>query len=297
MASLLNWEYLDSLAIAMGPRSLDFAPLFATAENNRAMAFLKGLGYQIVYFPNHYPPFQSNRNADLQLPDPRAISIEFQDVWRATTLLEPLINIVCKVRNCDRDPWPRPAASQLDWRFAQLGKLASSQPRFVLAHLLVPHEPYVYRADCSHSPLRDFWPDSELRRPLYLAQITCVNRKVLEVVDEILKNSPTPPIILIQSDHGDGTFPKEPLPFRDAAPDLVRTRFDVLAAYYVPGAPDTLFYDGISPVNLLPRVFNQIFGTHFPHLPDRSYWVVDGIPYDLQPVPAEALAAPVLAGH
>jgi hypothetical protein len=72
---------------------------------------------------------------------------------------------------------------------------------------------------------------------------------------------------------------------------MVRARFDILSAYYVPGAPDSLFYDGMTPVNLLPRVFNYLFETKIPRLPDRSFWVVDGIPYDLRPVTLNSLPA------
>jgi hypothetical protein len=290
MAALLNWEYLDSLAQTMGPKSRDFGPLFMMAINNRAMAFARELGYKVVYFPNRYPPFRSNPNADLQLPDPSQISIEFQDAWRERTLLGPMLEVVCEQISCEHDPWPRPSASQMDWRFEQFGPLAAStRPLFVVAHLLMPHEPYFYRADCSHNALRDFWPQDSARRALYLGQVTCVNRKVIAVVDTILRKSRTRPIILIQSDHGDATFPKEPLPLAEATPAMIRTRFDVLAAYYVPGAPDTLFYDGMTPVNLLPRVFNFLFGTRFPRLPDRSYWVTDGVPYDLPGISADLL--------
>lgn len=292
MASLLNWKYLDSLVEVMGPRSKDFGPLFELTENNEAMAFMKGMGYEIVYFPSHYPPFRSNRNADVQLPNPKDVSIEFQDVWLRRTILHPLIAVACGVLACDHDPWPRPSASQMDWRFEQLGRLAASKkPRFVIAHLIVPHEPYLYRSDCRHAAVTDFWPDSSARRALYLEQLSCVNKKVIGVIDQILEKSKTPPVILLQSDHGDAHFPKEPLRLEEATPAMVRARFDVLAAYYVPGAPDSLFYDGISPVNLLPRVFNQVFGTRFPRSPDRSYWVIDGSPYDLRPVSRKVLTS------
>lgn len=288
LASLLNWEYLDSLADSMGHESTDLAPLFALVHQNRAMAFLKRLGYQIVYFPNGYEPFRSNPQADLQLPDPRRIRPEFQRVWQRTTMLSPIFTSLCVVRDCRRDPWIPQSTSQLDWEFEQLGPLAAtSRPRFIVAHFLVPHEPYVYEADCSHAAEREFWPDSAAMRAAYLAQITCVNQKVLNAVDEILRRSRLPPVILIQSDHGDGHFPKEPLPLREATSDLLRARFNAFGAYLVPGAPDTLLYDGISPVNLLPRLFNFLFGTRYRKLPDRSYWVVDAKPYTLEPISME----------
>jgi hypothetical protein len=112
----------------------------------------------------------------------------------------------------------------------------------------------------------------------YTAQIQCVNRKLLAAIDAILARSTTPPVILIQSDHGEG---HPPLRSRlgQVSPPLVRARVDAFAAYLVPGAPDTLFYDGMTPVNLLPLVFNHLFGTTFPRLPDRTFWGAYEAPY------------------
>jgi hypothetical protein len=121
----------------------------------------------------------------------------------------------------------------------------------------------------------------------YLDQITCVNRKILQTVDAILNQSSTPPVILIQSDHGDGHFPRLRMELEDTPSSMVRARLGVFAAYYVPGAPDSLFYDGITPVNVRPRVFKFLFGTTFPRLPVRSAWVVDGAPYRLTILPAD----------
>jgi hypothetical protein len=66
---------------------------------------------------------------------------------------------------------------------------------------------------------------------------------------------------------------------------------DIFAAYHVPGAPDTLFYEGMSPINVLPGVLNHLFGTGYPRLPDRSFWVVDWAPYRLTPITDRSLTA------
>jgi hypothetical protein len=296
--SLLNWSYLDSLADATGHHATSLAPLFRLWERNRAMAFLKGLGYEIVVLPNGYPPFRRSPQADRHVPPPDSLPAYFPISWRGTTLWAPLAGIGCAIVRCRRVLTVLESASLLDWKFDQLGALAATtHPRFVLAHLPVPHEPFVYRADCQHAPAFDVWAPPRGRRQAYLDQITCVNRKVLATVDAILQASPTPPVILIQADHGDANFPVEQLPLTEADPVQVRARLDVFAAYHVPGAPDTLFYDGMSPVNLLPRVFNQLFGTAFPRLPDRSYWVRERDPYNLSPVLDDLGAAPPTEGR
>jgi hypothetical protein len=117
-----------------------------------------------------------------------------------------------------------------------------------------------------------------------------VNLKVLTVIDSILRREATPPVILLQSDHGNGHVPSDDVELADVNPAMVRARVDILAAYYVPGAPDSLLYEGMTSVNLLPRVFNHLFGTTFPRQPDRSHWVIGKAPYRLPLVPAEIWA-------
>jgi hypothetical protein len=286
MSALLNWESLDSIVAQVGVDETNLAPLFQRVENNRTFAFLKGLGYELVFFPNAYEPFRENRFADLQLPDPKTIKPEFETAWIETTLIVPIARVLCSMIACVYVPGVPEPAALTDWKFAQLGALAASpHPRFVLAHLLVPHEPYVYQADCRHVPPSLIWRDSAATRSAYLDQITCVNAKVLAAVDAILLNAPSPPVILIQADHGNGHIPRDNLELKDADARMVAARVDVFAAYYVPNASDTLFYDGITPVNLLPRVFNFLFGTTFQPRPDKSYWAVENAPYRLTPIP------------
>jgi hypothetical protein len=77
------------------------------------------------------------------------------------------------------------------------------------------------------------------------------------VVDQLLATSKTPPIIVIQGDHG-GTYWKRP-----------DQRMKILNAYYLPGAGNVL-YPSISPVNTFRIIFNTYFGQEFPLLPDVS---------------------------
>ena len=292
MSALLNWEYLDSLVAVVGEENRDLRPLFERIESNRAMEVFKAQGYQIVFFPNRYEPFRRNRNADLQLPDPSAIRPEFESVWIETTSLVPVARVVCRIVRCVHVRGIAEAAELTDWKFERLPALAGEGgPRFVLAHLLVPHEPYVYDADCRHLPPSWMYLDSAATHAAYVNQIRCVNRKVLTAVDAILDQSRIPPVILLQSDHGNGHITDDNLELAAASPAAVRSRMDILAAYHVPEAPDTLFYEGMSPINVLPGVLNHLFGTGYPRLPDRSFWVVDREPYRFTPILEDELAA------
>jgi hypothetical protein len=175
-----------------------------------------------------------------------------------------------------------------DWKFDQLGRLAdSSGPKLVFAHLTVPHEPYVYRSDCTHRPL--YWPrqddgfDSVAVKRAYIEQLTCVNVKVGRLVEQLQRGSREPPVILLLADHGHGRMGRS-LPTLDAAPsDKVRERLDIFSAYYFPGAPSSM-YDSISPVNGMRTMLRQTFGLDLPNLDDASFWSSTKYPYDFKRV-------------
>jgi hypothetical protein len=88
--------------------------------------------------------------------------------------------------------------------------------------------------------------------------LTFLNKKMLEAVDAILSNSETPPIIVIQGDHGPWLQTKE-------------KRMWILNAYYLPGNEDKL-YPAISPVNTFRLIFNTYFEGNYDMLPDISYF-------------------------
>jgi hypothetical protein len=175
-----------------------------------------------------------------------------------------------------------------DEKFQLIGDLDGSEgPLFVFAHFMVPHEPLVYNADCTHR--EPFWPptlDQAGERELlsgYPAQIECVNRRLLQLVDTLLARDGEDPIILIQSDHGFGGFPLgRPPPLEDVTTEQLEDRTSVFAAYHLPSGGSEEVYDTMTPVNLFPLVFRRYFGAEIPVLPDRVHWSSFDRPFDFQ---------------
>jgi len=98
-----------------------------------------------------------------------------------------------------------------------------------------------------------------------------LNTRVLEAVDTILEESDTPPIIIIQGDHGAWIQPKDRLMW-------------ILNAYYLPENNDKL-YPSISPVNTFRLVFNLYFGGRYEMLEDVSYFSPVPNLYDFSMMP------------
>ena len=71
---------------------------------------------------------------------------------------------------------------------------------FFLIHHLSPHEPYIYKSDCSYQePQKNFGLYPEGYRNAY----KCVLKKVIKLVEFINKKDPNA-ILVVQGDHGGG---------------------------------------------------------------------------------------------
>jgi hypothetical protein len=271
LASMLNLDYLHAL-----PHDL---PLNEAVANNRVAGFLKSQGYRFAFFPTGYRLTHRSRLADVQLLPPEQDRGEFAAVWVATTMLPELARGACALAGCDgaRILTRAQLAEIMDWKFDRIQGLAGGgQPTFVLAHLLLPHEPYLYHADCSHR--EPYWPagfgllHDEAATHGYLDQIRCANRKLKELVDSLLARSARPPVILLQADHGHGRFGKVP-PLEKLSSAQVRERMSVFAAYFLPDLPVDAIADSVTPVNALRLVLRHYLQADLPPLEEAGYWV------------------------
>ncbi len=147
------------------------------------------------------------------------------------------------------------------YNLTELPKIARIDgPTFTFAHILVTHFPFVfspngiltdpgYFSGPGESPINDkYFKDG------YLQAIEYVDQQIVAIMSEILKDSPTPPIIVIQGDHGN-----------------LLDRFEILNAYYLPGQGSQKVYPTISPVNTFRLIFDTYFGGSYSLLPDESY--------------------------
>jgi hypothetical protein len=99
-----------------------------------------------------------------------------------------------------------------------------------------------------------------------------LNSLVMEVIDEILQNSTSEPIIFLQADHGSKVY-KEAQP----APEIqCRLNLPILNAYYFPeDDAQRRLYQTISPVNSFRILLNEYFDEELELLHDESYVLDD----------------------
>lgn len=288
IASFLNFAQLEPLAHTVPPRSRDFRPAAYLLEHNRAARFLQARGYRFVFFPSSwYGPTRQNHDADEQFRlDTTFVlghAVQRSEVtahFVASTLLDPILR-------------PRLATAQevhvTDAARTLAGLTAlprRPEPTFALAHLLVPHIPYMEDAACRPLPRGtrlQRHADSAGRAAL-AAELQCLNRQILHTVRTLIAQSDPQPIIILQGDHG--TQSLNPFGSLTAlpTPEQARERFQPFGAYYLPDGGGAVIPDSTSMVNILRYVFSYYFDADLPPLPNTMYYSHWERPYGLTEV-------------
>jgi hypothetical protein len=133
-------------------------------------------------------------------------------------------------------------------------------PKFVFVHIIAPHPPYVFGPTGGPvEPAEVGTTKTEEGASHYRDQAIYISSRMMEIVPKIIENSSTPPIIVIQGDHG---------PTVASSP---RARMSNLSAYYLPGAGSSA-YPTITPVNTFRVIFNEYFGQNLELLDDISLY-------------------------
>jgi hypothetical protein len=160
-------------------------------------------------------------------------------------------------------------------------------PKFVFAHILLPHDPYVFKAD--GSPLSDDEAKAAPERQLYADHLAFANSQIKEIVGYLLAGAEqTRPIVIIEGDEG-------PLMCQSVdcvmnTPEYLRIRLGNLVAMYLPGV-DAVLPDTFTSVNTFRVVLREYFGAELEPLPDRSFtWPDNDHIYDFKDVTDQILA-------
>jgi hypothetical protein len=275
--SVLNFQYLENAEDVSSSTDAALPEYTNMILNNKIMDYLKQKGYQTVTgrgfsssmdinTSDIYFSYFKDAGAKDDLEEQRFLSMYLNStMYRVLTELyrnnpEKFSRLPYWLA-LDRESDPSLKEASF-WYYQNLYMFDSMETiparegqYFVYAHIVAPHGPYVFRTDGSFRyPL-----DTQDEKVLYSDEITFLNKRVLQLVDRLLKDSTTPPIIILQADHSIHQLTSE------------LNKHKILSAYYLPGELDTPPYATITPVNNFRLILHNYFDPKMELLPDTLF--------------------------
>ena len=251
---LTEMAIADILNLGEWPDKGDPFPLI---RRNAVASFLARQGYRIIEFPVQPVSFMEAADLRFHYSLTRA-SIYFNDFYR--TLLEnTLLRFLPDLWRRQKTDFTRFYRQRALHVFDKLPALVKSPgPKFIFAHVYCPHEPFVFNAQGGMVDAAHAWDHADPR--FYLEQYMFISSKIAETTALIVKDSATPPVIIIQSDHGyRGSLRQGKRQHRVPRDEMVR----VFNALYLPGVAAEQIDPALSPLNNFRLVFNRYFGARY----------------------------------
>jgi hypothetical protein len=131
---------------------------------------------------------------------------------------------------------------------------------FTFAHILIPHAPFVFDEDGSILEDPGYYSgemsgaiDDFYELDGYTRQVKFISAQTLAIAEQILEESESLPIIVIQADHG----------------WKAENRQEILNLYFFPDQDYAVLYPSITPVNTFRVIFSQYFGMDYELVEDR----------------------------
>ena len=265
LASSLNSNYLEALDPKYKAGNTSRVGLSELIHHSTLRQALEGLGYQTVAFETGFEATQLE-DADLYLSSHTYQGInDFENLLIRTTAARVLAEGIAFLNlPPDWEARDQIHREQILYTLDELRRMPEVPgPKFVFAHLVIPHWPHVFgpNGEAVHEK-----PDSATA---YKNQVIFINKRIMPILENIINNSPTPPVIVLQGDHG-------------SVIESPERRMRILNAYYLPDGGEAALYESISPVNSFRVILNKYFGDQAPLLEDQSFYSIYADPYNYQ---------------
>jgi hypothetical protein len=272
ITATLNLEYLPDLRDDLEEWGLGSGDIWVLLKQSLVRRKLEELGYQTVAFETGYE-WSRLQDADFYFGS-TPYDIQKVSPFEAMFIKSTALIVLVESPNW----WMMEKMKAINFPYGDfvqaqksiLNKLPEiptmDGAKFVFAHILIPHVPYVFDPQGNIREDSGFY-GGKLAGPVnerylvegYTGEIQFINSKMLEITEQIINESRVPPIIIIQGDHG----------LRD------ENRLQILNVYYLPNGGASALYPSVSPVNSFRIVFDTYFGTDYGLLNDESFYSDD----------------------
>ncbi len=259
LVSAMNADYIED--IAAGGAVLP--PLKSSTINQT----LRSLDYKTIAFENrargHFDLKEDIRLSRNQMAfgkfDLRGGISEFEKMMVDTSFLRFVVDteLIPGFDNDTLQEWELwEHYYQTHYILSELEKMPEFPgPKFVYAHIMVPHSPFIFAPDGSYQ---------RITNPIdgYRSNVEFIDNRLPATLHTIIEKSDPIPIIIVMGDHGPST--------RETITDQMRMA--TLNAYLVNDAAKSQLYPTVTPVNAFRIVLNAQYGEAYPLLEDVSYY-------------------------
>ena len=273
LGSTLNMEYLDWLNKLPDDFYKKRDAMTAALQENKVFASFRKHGYRVFNFGSG-TEITAGAKVDVR------IECGHLNEFSYLVLRKTLAGLFVKNLNISR-------RERFLCTFQKVPEIARLPERkFVFVHIMSPHRPFLFDAEGKpvedpsnlgnemlekieaggYDAYRDPWTREHL-----VGQIQYLNGEVLRMIDHILANNPTRPIIIVQSDHGTN-YALQKTPGLEPTPLMLFELMHNLNSYYVPDDVREKLYPTITPVNTFRILSSVLFKQPLELLPDINYW-------------------------
>jgi hypothetical protein len=239
IASVLNMEKVD---VKLGSKAA-----YKLISKDSVSTFLKEMGYKYIHIGS---ALEVNR---ISVPQADYYYNYFNSkrFYTEDDLTSKLIDMSILRPVFYTSNWTR---IQQESVYYSLDKLKESSkiegPKFVFAHILCPHHPFVFDSEGNALKISDKknWKD----KSIYLGQYIYITKLVEKFVSQLLENDgggAKQAVIIIQSDHGPRNTPNAPK----------GESYKIFNAMRIPEIKDPASLEGIPSVDMFKRVFDTYF--------------------------------------
>ena len=268
LSSILNMSYIKNFKNPQAATATDYVGCNYLIRNNRVTTFLERNGYEIL----NYSIFDLENKPALTeqyfLPQTRKLITERTFFNRVSADIGWHLWSRLKLPFNPKNPFLRHIENNT-YFLSLLNKTAiakSAQPRFIYAHLLLPHSPFFFDKNGKRRDQGTVFTEDDYNTPSsYLEYLQYTNGILRNLVDTIISNNPQA-VIILMGDHGYRLKSKEPHPAH---------HFNNLNAVYYPDKNYAGLYKNISGCNQFRVIFNKLFDQNFPLIKDSTVYIID----------------------
>ena len=261
VATRLNYQYPE--------RNHDSVYYSGLIAHNEVMQYLSSLGYTTVVFDGAggafaFPgkiPIEADYTFEYVPASTDSTGIEV-DEFAKMVFDRTMLRVLTDANQGAYAPMVSRFKDNILYTFEKVADLADvPSPKFVFAHIMLPHMPFVFDESGRLNDTRYLYNWN-----YYLGSYVFATRKTQELIDKLLRSSDpgNPPIIIIQSDHGARNMAAED-PDSVTLPDYPDDyKYEILNALLLPGLDTSLLAEDFAPINTFPLIFNTYFGDELP---------------------------------